>query len=97
MYLMQSRGFPDHFDLTFQVAVPVKVARKLTYPERVTDHNIDRLRAAILNGTNKHPGANYVIDKERGFKKSLKFADIKDVAKNLRIGDTVERHLHDGE
>lgn len=80
-----------------QVAVPIKVAKKLTFPERVTDHNIDRLRKAILNGTNVHPGANYVFDKERGFKRALKFADVTEVAKHLKIGDTVERHLHDGD
>ena len=33
-----------------QVAVPVHVARVLTYPDRVTPHNLDRLRRAVLNG-----------------------------------------------
>lgn len=38
-----------------------------------------------------------MIEKHSGFKKALRFADIDAVARNLRIGDTVERHLHDGE
>ena len=33
-----------------EVAVPQHVARVLTFPDRVTPHNIERLRQAILNG-----------------------------------------------
>ena len=33
-----------------EVAVPLAVARTLTFPERVTAHNIDTLRRAVLNG-----------------------------------------------
>ena len=43
-----------------QVAVPRLVARVLTYPERVNAHNIERLRAAVLNGPQVWPGANSV-------------------------------------
>jgi DNA-directed RNA polymerase III subunit RPC1 len=81
----------------FQVAVPRRIAKKLTYPERVTDYNIERLKKAVLNGTTQHPGANYVIDGQRGFKKFLRFAKLDEVSKYLRVGDTVERHLIDGE
>ncbi len=80
-----------------EVAVPQRVARKLTYPERVTDYNIDRLRQMVLKGTMSHPGANYIVDGARGFKKFLKYANLEDSAKFLKVGDTVERHLIDGE
>jgi DNA-directed RNA polymerase III subunit RPC1 len=83
--------------LCVQVAVPRRIAKKLTYPERVTDYNIERLKKAVLNGIGNHPGANYVIDGQRGFKKFLKFAKLDEVSKYLRVGDTVERHLIDGE
>jgi DNA-directed RNA polymerase beta' subunit len=43
-----------------QVGVPEHVARVMTYPERVTAHNMPKLRALILNGKDKHPGANFV-------------------------------------
>ena len=33
------------------MAVPQHVARVLTFPDRVTPHNIERLRQAILNGS----------------------------------------------
>ncbi|KAI5454682.1 DNA-directed RNA polymerase III subunit C1 (rpo31) [Naganishia albida] len=80
-----------------EVAVPRRIAKKLTYPERVTDYNIERLKKAVLNGTTQHPGANYVIDGQRGFKKFLRFAKLDEVSKYLRVGDTVERHLIDGD
>ena len=33
-----------------EVAVPQAVARILTFPERVTTHNLESLRRAVLNG-----------------------------------------------
>lgn len=80
-----------------QVAVPERVAKVLTFPERVTPHNIDRLKLAVLNGHDVHPGANYVISANSGFKKYVKFGDRSEHAERLRIGDTVERHVVDGE
>ncbi|EFP75753.2 hypothetical protein PGT21_012768 [Puccinia graminis f. sp. tritici] len=88
-----------------EVAVPDRVAKILTYPERVTAHNIDRLRQCIRNGPDIHPGANYLVagsttnasGSALPFKRSLKFGNRNHVANTLRLGDTVERHLHDGD
>ncbi|KAK0536264.1 DNA-directed RNA polymerase III subunit C1 (rpo31) [Tilletia horrida] len=83
-----------------EVAVPERVAKILTYPDRVFSHNIEVLRQAIINGCDVHPGANYVINGNNGFKRFLKFvapARRVEVANQLRIGDTVERHLRDGD
>lgn len=80
-----------------EVAVPERVAKILTYPERVTEHNIEVLRSAVRNGCDVHPGANYVTTGSSGFKKYLKFGNRKAVADNLRIGDIVERHIIDGD
>lgn len=33
-----------------EVAVPMQIAMTLTYAEKVTPHNIDRLKRCILNG-----------------------------------------------
>ena len=33
-----------------EVAVPQQIAMILTYPERVTSHNIEKLRKCITNG-----------------------------------------------
>jgi len=34
-----------------EVGVPIHVATTLTFPDRVTSHNIQRLQKAVLNGT----------------------------------------------
>ncbi|KAL1672708.1 hypothetical protein EV122DRAFT_271324 [Schizophyllum commune] len=78
-----------------EVAVPERVAKILTYPERVTVHNMEGLRKAVLNGPDVHPGANFVARGEN--KKFLKFGNRKAVAENLAIGDVVERHIIDGD
>ncbi|PWN51206.1 putative RPO31-DNA-directed RNA polymerase III, 160 kd subunit [Violaceomyces palustris] len=81
-----------------ELAVPQRVAKILTYPERVFQHNIEDLRRAIRNGTDTHPGANYVQDGKTGFKRFLKFPGLREeVASKLRIGDIVERHIRDGD
>jgi DNA-directed RNA polymerase III subunit RPC1 len=80
-----------------EVAVPERVAKILTYPERVTSFNIDRLRKAVRNGCDKHPGANYVTAGSNGFKKYLKFGNRTTIADGLKYGDTVERHIVDGD
>ena len=51
-----------------EVGVPEHIAKILTYPERVTPANIQLLRQLVLNGTDKHPGANFVEDKSSGLK-----------------------------
>lgn len=80
-----------------QVAVPILVAKNLTYPERVQIHNLKKLRQLVLNGPNIHPGAQQIIKKDSDHKISLKFARREKEANNLRPGDIVERHLEDGD
>jgi DNA-directed RNA polymerase III subunit RPC1 len=94
-----------------QVGVPERVCKILTFPERVTTYNIDRLRAAVVNGTDVHPGANFVTVPERARKGAppsppgaggvtkmyLRFGDRGKVAAGLQVGHVVERHLIDGD
>ncbi|KAI0473232.1 DNA-directed RNA polymerase III subunit RPC1 [Xylariaceae sp. FL0804] len=83
-----------------EVAVPSLVAKNLTYPERVHRDNIGKLRKCIINGPNEWPGAQAVnkLDGDHpAFKVSLRFGDKEAVARELRIGDVVERHLEDGD
>ncbi|KAK9796706.1 hypothetical protein WJX73_006743 [Symbiochloris irregularis] len=79
-----------------EVAVPLQVARTLTFPERVGPHNIDSLRRAVLNGVHRWPGANFVIDAKEN-KTWLKYGDRAKFARELRVGDIVERHLKEGD
>lgn len=79
-----------------EVVVPMHMAVVLTYPERVTPHNMDKLRRAIINGVRQHPGARFVLGQD-GRKSFLQYGDRRRVAAELKVGDTVERHLNDGD
>lgn len=46
--------------MSVQVAVPILMAKILTYPERVSHHNIEKLRQCVRNGPNKYPGAKFI-------------------------------------
>lgn len=80
-----------------QVAVPERIAKVLTYPEKVTPHNIEKLKDCVVNGPERHPGANYLIGQSDGFKRFLRFGDRAKIAASLRVGDIVERHIQDGD
>lgn len=56
---------PDPNVETNEVGVPPVFARKLTYPEPVTNHNFYELKQAVLNGVEKWPGAA-AIENESG-------------------------------
>lgn len=93
-----------------EVAVPILIAKVLTYPERVNMFNRERLQEAILNGPDVYPGANFVqlssgngdlmeapVGPVQEDKRFLKFANREQIARNLKVGDIVERHLIDGD
>lgn len=80
-----------------QVGVPVYIAQILTYPERVSQFNIQKLQQFIRNGPDMHPGANFVQQASTGFKKSLKYGNRDKIANEIKIGDIVERHMMDGD
>lgn len=80
-----------------QVGVPEHVAKILTYPERVTPHNLSLMRRLVRNGCDVHPGANFLEQRGTGFKRYLRYGNREQLAQNLRLGDVVERHLMDGD
>ncbi|KHJ94076.1 RNA polymerase Rpb1, domain 5 [Oesophagostomum dentatum] len=80
-----------------EVGVPVYIALTLTFPEIVNEYNIERMKKLILNGSDKHPGANYVVDRITGTKRLLKYGNRETCAASLKVGDIVERHLDDGD
>lgn len=88
---------PDPNLMIHQVGVPDRVAKILTYPERVNPSNLQKMKQLVRNGTEKHPGANYVQQKGSAFKKYLAYGNRDKVAQDLKCGDIVERHLIDGD
>lgn len=83
-----------------EVAVPLRVAKNMTYPEQVTRYNIDKLRDRVRNGKKTHPGANFIV-KKNGRRLVLEFLarvnKLENAAQELQVGDIVERHLEDGD
>jgi len=78
-----------------EVAIPQLVAKNLTFPEKVSRYNIEKLRECVERGPNKWPGANYIWKKNTEIKQYLKYGRLNLHAQNLKIGDIVERHLED--
>ncbi|KAK7113132.1 DNA-directed RNA polymerase III subunit RPC1-like [Littorina saxatilis] len=80
-----------------QVAVPVDVARVMTYPEMVTKTNMELMKQLVRNGRNVHPGADTIQKAESGMKLFLGYADRTRQANELKLGDTVIRHMLDND
>ena len=66
---------PDPNIQTNEIGVPLVFARKLTYPEPVTDHSFVELKQAVMNGPNKWPGAVAVED-EKGLVMNLRYKNV---------------------
>ena len=56
---------PDPNIETNEIGIPPVFAKKLTYPEPVTQHNFYDLKEAVLNGVDKWPGAA-AVENENG-------------------------------
>ncbi|CAK9436049.1 uncharacterized protein LODBEIA_P06070 [Lodderomyces beijingensis] len=56
-YAARSVISPDPNIETNEIGVPPVFAKKLTYPEPVTAHNVSELRQAVINGPDVWPGA----------------------------------------
>ncbi|CAH9057872.1 unnamed protein product [Cuscuta epithymum] len=78
-----------------ELAIPIFMAQILTFPELVSQHNIEKLRQCVRNGPNKYPGAMYIKYPD-GTEISLKYSR-KRHADDLKYGYTVVRHLEDGD
>ena len=77
-----------------QLGVPKKIAMNITKPIKVNQRNKAYLLALVKKGPNEYPGAK-ILQKKNGEQISLKYADRNAI--KLEIGDTVHRHMIDGE
>lgn len=69
-YAARSVISPDPNLETNEIGVPLVFATKLTYPEPVTPHNFEELRAAVINGPDTWPGAT-IVQNELGQQTAL--------------------------
>jgi len=87
---------PDPMIKFNEVGIPLEVAMDLTVPEKVTEWNFNYLKKFVENGTNRYPGANYVVMLD-GKKKRVNDDTKEQILEELHIGCIVERHLIDGD
>ena len=85
---------PDPNISVAELGVPTRIAMNLTQPERVTEYNIDKLYKLVQNGSAVYPGAKTLVRKD-GRMISLAHVNTKEIV--LYHGDTVNRHLLDGD
>jgi DNA-directed RNA polymerase II subunit RPB1 len=77
-----------------QLGVPMKIAMNITRPTIVNERNIKFLEKLVQNGPDIHPGAK-ILEKKNGDNISLRYVDRASI--RIEIGDTVHRHMMDGD
>jgi DNA-directed RNA polymerase II subunit RPB1 len=77
-----------------QLGVPMKIAMNITRPTLVNQRNMKFLEKLVQNGPDIHPGAK-ILEKKNGDNISLRYVDRASI--RLEIGDTVHRHMMDGD
>ena len=90
---------PDPLIDSGEIGIPLYIASKLYFPEKVTEYNIEYMKKIIKNGPFKYPGANQVISND-GRKISLMNPNQKmreKISNDLKIGQTVLRHMQNGD
>ncbi len=88
---------PDPNLKVSEVGVPVHIAKIMTYPERVNRYNVKKMQQCVVNGPDVHPGANFIRPGDGKYAKKLAYGNRQLMASTLQIGDTVERHMEDGD
>lgn len=80
-----------------EVGIPFEICKILTFPERVTIYNKEKLLKAVRNGPYRYPGANYidVIEKKSKNSSSLKTLSYRknEMYTELKVGWIIHRHL----
>lgn len=77
-----------------QLGVPMKVAMNITYPVCVNERNRNALMKMVKNGPDLYPGAK-ILERRTGESISLRYVDRESI--DIQIGDTVHRHMLDGD
>jgi len=85
-----------------EFGMPKKIAMVLTFPDVVTEDNMEEMSALVRNGPNIHPGAKKIERTEYDCygTPSPCIINLKHVDPNsiqLKVGDIVHRHIKDGD
>jgi DNA-directed RNA polymerase II subunit RPB1 len=77
-----------------ELGIPLKVAKNITKPVVVNNRNRAFLTKLIQNGPDIHPGAK-ILERKNGESITLRYIDRESIV--LEDGDTVHRHIMDGD
>jgi DNA-directed RNA polymerase II subunit RPB1 len=77
-----------------ELGIPMKIAKNITKPVKVNERNRDFLMSLVMNGPDVHPGAK-ILEKKNGNSITLRYVDKSTL--QLEDGDTVHRHMMDGD
>jgi DNA-directed RNA polymerase II subunit RPB1 len=78
-----------------EIGVPIKIAMNLTFPEIVNKYNIDELTKYVRNGPEVYLGAKYI--RRQNPARTIRLKNLDTSAITLEIGDTVDRHMKNGD
>lgn len=90
---------PDPYISIDELGVPIKIAMNQTFPEIVSEQNIEEMRRLVRNGPDEYPGAKYIRKSGNSAARTitLKHADREKIAAEIKVGDKIDRHLRDGD
>ena len=78
-----------------EIGVPIKIAMNLTFPEIVNKYNIEELTQLVRNGPEVYPGAKYI--RKQNPSRTIRLKNLDTSAITLDVGDTVDRHMRNGD
>ena len=85
-----------------EYGIPLKVAMNVSFPEKVTKYNIDKMNKLLENGPNKYPGCKRIKKREVLDNGEVSYSEYSLNVRStntikLEVGDTIFRHLIDGD
>lgn len=86
---------PDANIALDELGVPKDIAMNLTIPMIVTPDNIDQITNYVRRGPNEYPGAKSIVRAADNTNIHLGYVNLSTI--KLEYGDTVNRHLLDGD
>jgi DNA-directed RNA polymerase subunit A' len=86
---------PDPCISLNEVGVPLSIAKELTIPVMVQEHNLEFMRALLMHAPN-WPSANYVVRPD-GRKKRIAEDNREEISKEITPGYVIERHVQNGD
>ena len=95
-YSARSVISPDPNLQVDELGVPLSIAMNLTFPEVVTDLNMDRLKKLVQNGPTKYPGAKMIKSNDGKTVIDLRYCK-NTTDEHLEKGFIVERHMQNGD